>query len=146
VSHLAPEQRFTLRKDERMCSKKAFSHLFEHGKSIRIGVLKIFFVLDPPEDLATSQVMVAFTASKRSFKRAVDRNYLKRRMREAYRLHRPLLSNTLEDRGTRMLLLFSYQARQRADYDRIRRSMVRALHTLKDQLPPIEDSLTDENP
>ena len=118
-----------------MCSKNAFSYLFEHGTSLRIGVLKIFFVLDPPEELTPSPIMVAFVASKRSFKRAVDRNYLKRRMREAYRLNRLILQEPILQGDTRMLLLFSFQSRRRAGYERIRRSMVRALHTLKDQLP-----------
>mgnify|MGYP006268745855 CR=1 FL=1 len=126
--------RFTLGKAQRLKSKAAFTYLFEHGSSLRVGVLKIFFALDPPLDLGDEPIQVAISAPKRSFKRAPDRNYLKRRMREAYRLHQFILSDALRRKQHRMILLISYQNREKHDYDRIRRSMVKALHMLRSSI------------
>lgn len=128
-------KRFTLAKGERLKSRRAFSYLFEHGFSMRVGVLKVFYAFDPPPALCHRPVLAAFSAPKRRFKRAVDRNRLKRRMREAYRLHQYILHQPLQQHEQRLLVLFSYQHRDLADYDRIRRSLVKALHLLADARP-----------
>jgi len=127
-------QRYAFPKSERICSELAFAYLFEHGSSRRVGVLKVFYALNPPPELCPLPLMVALTAPKRRFKRAVDRNHLKRRLREAYRLHRHPLSEALQARGQRMLLLIAYQHRERVDHDRIRRSLAKALYLLIEEL------------
>ncbi|MEL6694955.1 MAG: ribonuclease P protein component [Bacteroidota bacterium] len=84
------EIRYFFPKEEKLCKKLIIDYVFEHGKSVKVGVLKFFYAFPIPEDWAEEPVQVAFSAPKRSFKKAVVRNKLKRRMREAYRLHKYL--------------------------------------------------------
>jgi ribonuclease P protein component len=128
-------KRFTLAKADRLKSRLAFAYLFEHGSSMRVGVLNVFYAYDPPPALCPRPLLAAFSAPKRRFKRAVDRNRLKRLMREAYRLHQPILREPLDSHEQRLIVLFSYQHRTMNDYDRIRRSMVKALHLLAEARP-----------
>jgi ribonuclease P protein component len=100
-----------------------------------VGVLKVFFVYDPPPELCPRSVLAGFTAPKRRFKRAVDRNRLKRLMREGYRLHQEILHVPLAAEQRRVLVLFSYQHHALSDMERVRRSMVKALHLLIEARP-----------
>ena len=88
----------TLTKQERLCGKKAVEALFGRGKSGTKGCLRYRFLMRESEELP-SRILVS--VPKRSFKRAVKRNLLKRRIREAYRRQKALL-------GPGMDVLFVY--------------------------------------
>lgn len=75
---------FSFSKDERLCSRKAIDRLFAEGKGFTIFPLRILHL---PQE--TNQILVS--VSKRHFKRAIDRNTIKRRIREGYRLNKHLL-------------------------------------------------------
>lgn len=75
-------------KSERLCSKKNIEALFEgHGRSLSAFPLRGVF--SPTENAEATQVLVS--VSKRHFKHAVDRNRIKRQIREAWRLNRDIL-------------------------------------------------------
>ncbi len=92
----------TLTKQERLCGKKAVEALFGRGKSGAKGCLRYRFLMRESEELP-SRILVS--VPKRSFKRAVKRNLLKRRIREAYRRQKALL-------GPGMDVLFVYLPRE----------------------------------
>ncbi len=93
--------RFTFHKNERLCSKKVIEKLFAEGKSLFVHPLKAVFI---ETSLNTGfPVQVAFAVSKKSFKRAVMRNLLKRRMREAYRLNK---NQFYDEIGGKQIALF----------------------------------------
>lgn len=71
-------------KSERLSSKKHIQGLFSKGSSFYLYPFKVFYMAE--EDIDSHQVLVA--VSKKSFKRAVDRNKIKRRVRESYRLNK----------------------------------------------------------
>ncbi len=68
----------------------------------------------PPEQAVPAQAM--FVAPKRNFKKAHDRNLLKRRMREAYRLNKNSFYQQLELAGKKVLLAFIYTAKKQEDF------------------------------
>lgn len=76
----------TFRKSERLYQKKKIKELFTRGSSFYLYPFKVIFLKD--EDLANNQVLIS--VPKRNFKKAVHRNLLKRRIREAYRLNKAL--------------------------------------------------------
>lgn len=81
----------TFPKEEHLCGKTAIAHLMKEGKWGVCGHYKYCFL---PKDEGISRVMVS--VPKKYFKRAVKRNLLKRRTREAYRLQKDLLTKNVD--------------------------------------------------
>jgi len=79
--------RHTFRKEERLCSRKIIALLFNEGHHIMVYPVKLLWKEQEAETLCP--VRIAFTVSSKTYRKAVDRNLLKRRMREAYRLNKP---------------------------------------------------------
>ncbi len=77
---------FSYNKFEKLKSRKQIELLFAKGKSISAFPVKVFYL--PVEHTPMHPVQVGVGVSARNFKKAVDRNTIKRRMREAYRLHK----------------------------------------------------------
>lgn len=75
--------RFTLGKDEKLKSRKSIAELFQNGSSVKSFPIKMIYTRIN-EGCGTS-MKVAFSVPKRKFKLAVDRNRIKRMMRECYR-------------------------------------------------------------
>lgn len=89
------------------------------------------FYFDLPPELVTAPCQVAVVATKREFKHAVDRNLLKRRMREAYRLHKADLVAQLEEKGKNLSLLIRYNSREIRSFIEIEQDMRQALRQLR---------------
>ena len=81
--------KYTFRKEERLSKDKLIQELFDKGSSFYLFPFKVFFMPNPDEAASFHQVVIS--VSKRNFKRAVDRNLVKRRIREAYRLNKESL-------------------------------------------------------
>lgn len=80
-------KQFSLSKNERLKSAKSLTRLFKEGKSFAVFPLRVYYL----EVAATEKregIKCAFSVPKRIYRRAVDRNRLKRQMREAYRLNK----------------------------------------------------------
>jgi ribonuclease P protein component len=86
-SFLAME--YTLPKSERLHAEKSIKELFEKGSSFFLYPFKIVFWVG--EELEESPNQVLFSVSKKKIKKATGRNYIKRRLKEAYRLNKSLL-------------------------------------------------------
>lgn len=78
----------TLSKEERLCSRKVLDELFCGGhQSVSVFPIRAVFMSSDEKE----GVRIMVSVSKRYFKRAVKRNYIKRQLREAYRLQKELL-------------------------------------------------------
>ncbi|RZL13992.1 MAG: ribonuclease P protein component [Pedobacter sp.] len=97
---------YTFRKEERLCSRKHLELLFKNGSSFLLYPFRVSYIFI--EDKLEIPVQVVINVPKKRYKRAVDRNLLKRRIREAYRLNKleKFYAFLPEDKG---LLLFSLQ-------------------------------------
>lgn len=115
--------RFTFQKKEKLCSKKQFDKLFAEGSSFLIYPLKVVFIETELSGRYPGQA--AFAVSKKLFKKAVKRNLLKRRMREAYRLNKPDFYFKLGDK--KVAVIFIYVAKEILAHNQIETAMKRAL-------------------
>jgi len=105
---------FTLSKEERLTRKKIIEEVFASGKSVKSPAVVLVYLFTPlPVELP---VQVLFTASKRNFKRAHDRNRIKRLLREAYRHQKHPTLDGLKASGRQAALLFIFTGKQLPDY------------------------------
>ena len=93
---------FTYNKKEKLKSKKLIEQLFAEGQSVSAYPLKLIYL---PIDFDDSVLLkTGVTVSKRKFKNAVDRNRIKRLMREAYRLNKAVIFNNITTQYALMIL------------------------------------------
>jgi ribonuclease P protein component len=97
--------KLSYKKDERLKSRKLVEHLFRHGKSIHLSPVKVLYDFI---EATPTQMLAGVTASKRNFKKAVDRNRIKRVMREGYRLQKLPLLNALEHKNISLAVFFIF--------------------------------------
>ena len=76
---------YTFKKEERLCSTKLLDKLFHSGSSFLLYPFRVTWIPTTEQD---ALVQVVIQVSKRRYKRAVDRNLIKRRIRELYRIHK----------------------------------------------------------
>src|SRR5471030_2413656 len=98
---------YTFKKEERLCNKKLIDELFHNGSSFLCYPFKAsWLIIDEPRQIPAQ---ILFSVSKKRFKRAVDRNLVKRRMREAYRLNKQQqLYDLLNSAGKKIALSVGY--------------------------------------
>lgn len=107
-------------KAEKLKSKKIIDLLFTEGKSVSKYPLRLVYVAHDFEDNVPLKMGVS--VSKKYFKKAVDRNYFKRILRECYRLNKPLLHENLH---TKYCCMFFYQTKEKLSYSEINEKTIR---------------------
>lgn len=103
----------TYPKTEKLKKKKYIDLLFSEGRTVTKYPLRLVYV--PVKELDT-RLQMGVSVSKKYFKKAVDRNYFKRVLRECYRLNKELLLNDLQEP---YVLMFFYQTKERLTYQEI---------------------------
>ena len=104
--------RNTLGKEKRLKSRKIIDGLFKGGKSFSVFPFRVIYRIEDTGDAATK---AGFSAPAKKFKKAVDRNRIKRLTREAYRLNQHDLNNAITLAGKRLSVFFIYTGKELPD-------------------------------
>lgn len=105
----------TYPKHEKLKSKTTIDRMFTEGKTVAKYPLRLVYVpITHIEGDGTIQMGVS--VSKKHFKKAVDRNYFKRVLRETYRLNKHLLTDKITEPTA---FMFFYQTKDRLTYEEI---------------------------
>lgn len=110
-------KRYTLGKPERLKSRKQIEHLFKEGKSFNTGTLKIFHSLrEAGKQFSPVPLQFGVGVGTRYFKKAVDRNRVKRLIREAYRLQKEGLHQQINLQQKQLNLFIIFTGKEVPDY------------------------------
>ena len=127
----------TFSKQERLCGSKQVDRLFNQGnRGIAAFPVRLVWLLsDEPEDPAVVRILIS--APKRNFHHAVDRNRIKRQIREFYRVSSAPLKDTVESLGKSLSLAILYTGHQLTDsaalHARLGAATDRLIQVLKEQ-------------
>lgn len=121
-----PSHKFSFSRKERLKKRNDIQELFTDSSSFYEYPFRIRY------KKVASESKVLFSVPKRNFKKAVDRNFLKRRSKEAYRLHKLILEKS---RYSSYNIAFIYTSKKLHDFDFIEKKVILVLkHFLKNEL------------
>jgi ribonuclease P protein component len=124
----------TLGKQERLKSKKLIEKLYAEGESVKTFPLRMVFVQTTHTSEFPCQVGVS--VAKRNYKLAVDRNRLKRLMRETYRLQKEIVYNNLEEP---YVFMISYIGRKEMKFEDLYLKMEKLLSLFVEKVKKTPD-------
>jgi len=124
---------FTLGKKERLKSRKQIEQLFKEGNSISISPFRVYFLINQMFNAQRSMFNVQFGVgvSGKSFRKAVDRNRIKRLIREAWRQQNTELKEKLKTTGLQMDVFFIYTGKEIPGYKLVCEKVKTAIEKLK---------------
>jgi ribonuclease P protein component len=121
---------YSFHKAEHLCSKKIIDKLFVQGKSVFVFPVKIVYL--ETELPSKFPVQAAFSVGKRNFKRAIQRNLIKRRLREAYRLNKLKFYEAIGEK--QVAVFFIYTGKSISEYQQIETAIKKGLKKLLTEL------------
>ncbi len=124
---------FQFTKEERLCSKKLLAELFDNGSSFLFYPFRITWQIN--QEPQKYPVQIVISVPKKRFKKSVDRNLIKRRIKEAYRLQKSVsLYPFLQTQQKQLLVAFHYVGKELLDYSYIYQKLSLALINLEKQM------------
>jgi ribonuclease P protein component len=118
------------RKKEHLCSQKIIGELFKSGKVVKQFPFKLVYSYSPYD---LSPVKIAISVPKKIYKRAVKRNFIRRRIREAYRLNKHVIHKVVEQKITLNIIVI-YVSPNIASYAKIEKKLIEILSTLAERI------------
>jgi ribonuclease P protein component len=123
---------FHFPKNQKLCNEKAIERLFENGKSLAEKPFRIIYNIDNNnEDIFLKALIVV---PKKRVRLASERNVIKRRVKEAYRLRKSELEKYLKSNNHQLNLAIIYQKHEILDYKLIEEKIKLLLSRLKEEL------------
>lgn len=121
-----------LPKAYKLCSLKKIESLYQTGLLIKAYPLRVMYLLEEntPESETSVPFQVLFSAPKRRFKRAHDRNYIKRLMREVLRKNKLDLLTALAQNNKKLIFSLTFVADERPNYQLLEQKLCKALDQL----------------
>lgn len=131
---MSAAERFTLSKEERICSKKLINELFTgNGRSMTAFPLRVVFMKRTIVDDQPRAAMLV-SVPKRYFKHAVDRNRVKRQVREAFRRNKSIITQNLTDDHEAVAMAFVWLTNEKYPSFEVENRMVRLLTRISECL------------
>ena len=125
------DNRFTLKKTERISLQKEIDCLFKQGNAFISYPLRVVYLAQKPSSEALIAVLVS--VPKKKFKRAVKRNRMKRLIREAYRQKKGSLIRHCRENESGLLIAFLFIGNELCQWKEMEAAMEKALDTLKEK-------------
>jgi len=120
---------FGYHKKEKLKSRTELQAIFTTGKSFSVFPIKVFFVEKDSTDTSVP-VHAGVGVSSKHFKKAVDRNRIKRLLREAYRLEKQSLHEAIVTQSKTISVFFLYLDKELPDYTLVREKMKEGIEKL----------------
>lgn len=131
---MSAAERFTLSKEDRICSKKLINELFTgNGRSMTAFPLRVVFMKRTIIDDQPRAAMLV-SVPKRYFKHAVDRNRVKRQVREAFRRNKSMITQNLTDDHEAVAMAFVWLTNEKFPSSEVENRMVRLLTRISECL------------
>jgi ribonuclease P protein component len=108
---------YSLSKEERLCGKKSISLLLAEGNKYFLHPFSVKWIELTVAEIPSIQLLVV--VPKRYFKKAVDRNKVKRFIRESFRKNKEVLSALLKEKNKNMALMLLYNSRKIESYQEV---------------------------
>ena len=129
-------EKFTLGKEERLKSRKQIEQLFDKGKSIVVTPFRVYFIVNRelPIQKGESGLKFGTGVSAKNFKKAVDRNRIKRLTREAWRLQKNEMAKKAKEAQRQLNVFFIYTGKELPDFKTVKDKVAIALKKLADKI------------
>ncbi len=124
-------KRFGFGGKERLKSRKAIEGLFMQGKSLSQFPLRAMYKFEEVASEKDAIVQAGVTASKKHFKKAVDRNRIKRLLRETYRLQKHSLLETVKAKKLKAHVFYMFVDKTLPPYETVKEAMAKCLLQLQ---------------
>ena len=118
----------TFGKEEKLKSKKIIDQLFKEGKSVSTNGFTLVYLMQPLPIFYPAQA--GFSVPKKFFKHAVDRNRVKRLMREAYRLNKISFYEKLAERKTQIAMMFIYKGKELPKHELVTKAVLNCMNKI----------------
>jgi len=122
------EGRFTFSGDEKLKGKKIIDQLFNGGKSVSLNGFTLVYLIGPLHSYYPANA--GFSVPKKHFKNAVDRNRIKRLMREAYRMNKLSLYQKLVEHQQQMALMWVYKGKEIPNHEAVTKAVVSCINRI----------------
>ncbi len=122
----------SFKKNEKLCSKIEIERLFTKNNIIKNYPIKILWNTTYYSENIPAKILIS--VPKKRIKRAVDRNLLKRRMREVFRLNKNQLYDKINERKIQLSIVIIFQSNKILPYSEIEKALTSALDSLKNKI------------